>query len=178
MTNDLRRLVIITGASRGIGEEISLQTNKEFNQNTLFILIARSIEKLDYLKSELQSHNKNGSNKFESLPLDFSKGIYQKANYIDELNKVLNKFDLQNLSELYVFYNHGTLVLNDVEKSADDVSENFETNVLSVWKFLAAVRELFPNDKIAVQYHINTSSKLATSFQHGFSLYSSSTCLN
>lgn len=91
---------------------------------------------------------------------------------IDLLKSVLPKD--QSFDELYVFYNHGTLTLETVEKVANLATAEFQTNVISVWTLMSAIRDLFPTDLIAKQYHINTSSLLATVIQPMCSVYSSS----
>jgi len=165
----IQRVVIITGASKGIGEEIANQLNEKFSENTLFVLIARSLDKLDELKRKLAS--KKPLNQYKTLKIDFSN---EKVDYANELKNSFKELILTEVKDLLVFYNHGSLIISDVESSANDINEFFEVNVLSVWKFLSAVRELFPADKVPKQFHINTSSKLATSFSAGMSAYSSS----
>lgn len=65
-------------------------------------------------------------------------------------------------------------MLETVEKVADLASAEFQTNVVSVWTLMSALRALFPTDLVAKQYHINTSSLLATLIQPMCSVYSAS----
>ncbi len=80
----------------------------------------------------------------------------------------------KSYDELYVFYNHGTLKLECVEKVADSATSEFQINVVSIWILMAALRDMFPSDLVPKQYHINISSLLATLVQPMCSLYSSS----
>ena len=97
---------------------------------------------------------------------------------VDELSELLKssfeKYDLSKIFELFVFYNHGTLKMGQVEAIADDSTEQFQINVVSIWTLLCAIRKLFPLDKTPSQFHINISSILAEKQQELFSLYNSS----
>lgn len=76
--------------------------------------------------------------------------------------------------ELYVFYNHGTLKVESVDKIADSATEEFQINVVSVWTLMSALRELFPVKITPIQFHINMSSLLATQITKLLSIYNSS----
>lgn len=169
-----KRLIVITGASRGIGEALSIEANKRFHENTLFVLIARDLSKLEKVKLNLKS----SSNKFILIKIDFSNELNATNYYRQTLETSLNEIELKEIEELIVIYNHGTLIISPVEKSADQVKSFYEINVFSVWKFLAAIREMFPVNLITHQYHVNISSLLATSFSPSMSAYSSCKFIN
>jgi short-subunit dehydrogenase len=68
----MTRLVIITGASKGIGAQIALQTNAAFNSST-FLLIARNLTMLDEVKDKMaETENQN---EVITLAHDFSKSL-------------------------------------------------------------------------------------------------------
>ena len=132
LSQNLKRMIVITGASKGIGEEIAYQCNKKFAQNTLFILLARNNEKLEHLKNRLSEHNQNKSNVYLNVPIDFSNSKHQLVDYIIMLKDSIEHLHVQHMNELFVFYNHGTLLISCVEECAFNINEYFETNVLSV----------------------------------------------
>ena len=113
------------------------------------------------------------SNKIITLGFDFSKAV-KVAELTELLKAALKDEKLNQVSELYVFYNHGTLQLATIERSADMASNEFQTNVVSVHIFMAAIRHLFPLNLFPTQFHINISSLLANKPQESFSLYCSS----
>lgn len=133
--------------------------------------MARSKDKLDAVKSEM--NQKNPKNLVLTLQIDFGK--LMSADELSELLKsTFQKFDLSKISELFAFYNHGTLKMGRVESIADDSTEQFQINVVSVWILLCAIRRLFPLNQTPSQFHINISSILAEKQQEFFSLYNSS----
>jgi NAD(P)-dependent dehydrogenase (short-subunit alcohol dehydrogenase family) len=177
----MQRLVIITGASRGIGAQIALDLNKRFGENTRYLLIARDQPKLEEVKAQMSKENSNlvhssTKNKFVVLAMDFSSHFTTKEMFELIKSSLTNNGEqqLDKLDELYVFYNHGTLSLAPVEEIADQMDEQFRTNVTSVWILMAAIREMFPISMVPVQFHINISSLLATKLIESFSAYSAS----
>ena len=113
------------------------------------------------------------SNKIITLEFDFSKEV-KVTELADLLKTTLKDEKLNQVSELYVFYNHGTLQLATIERSADMASNEFQTNVVSVWTLMSAIRHLFPLNLFPTQFHVNISSLLADKPQESFSLYNTS----
>ena len=150
---------------------IATETNKKFFENTLFVLIARNKDRLDQVKQEMYAFT--DKNKVVVISFDFS-----KHEQVDQVSQLLSSHligeDLNNIKELYVFYNHGTFKMEMVEAAADHAPEEFQTNVLSVWTFLTAVRNMFSIDQVPTQFHVNISSLLATKVGRLCSLYSTS----
>lgn len=64
----MKRIIIVTGASSGIGREFALQLSKTRNADEIW-LIARRTEKLNLLVDELSV---NGKAKAKALSLDIS----------------------------------------------------------------------------------------------------------
>ena len=164
----MERLVIITGASRGIGAEIAFEADRRFKDaNTKFLLIARDENSLREVKGKLSAPN-NAS----ILKIDFSKEA-KVDEYIELLKSSLSESSLKP-KELYVFYNHGTLKLGSVEEVAASSHQELVINVSSVWVFLASIRALFPIDSVPKQFHINISSLMATKTTAYMSIYCAS----
>jgi short-subunit dehydrogenase len=166
------RLIIITGASRGIGASLAFAFNEKFNDKSTFLLIARDQAKLDQVKNEIKSKLPASShNEIHTLSLDFSRHMK-----VEQLSEIFNKlFNVQDLyKQLFVFYNHGTLRLSPLENIANHVNDEFQINVTSVWILMTAIRQMFPLTVIPIQFHINISSLLATKVFKYFSIYSTS----
>ena len=167
------RLIIVTGASRGIGASLAIESSKKYNENTLFLLIARDLDKLEKVRSQMTSQ----TNRIRLMQMDFSRAEQTVDELEEKLKLAINdddSFVSSQIKELIVFYNHGTLRLDTVERVATFALQEFQVNVTSVWLFLAAIRKLFPLNMIRTQFHVNISSLLATKFHELFSIYSSS----
>lgn len=67
MNDNLKNIVVVTGASSGIGKEFLLQLFKNRNDIDEFWAIARDLDKLENLKQELDN-----SNKLKILSIDLS----------------------------------------------------------------------------------------------------------
>lgn len=169
----MQRVVLVTGASRGIGESLAYLANKKFNENTLFILIARDSNKLEQVKAEMvkeKSPNIAFSNRIITISHDFSKNI-TVAECSQLIKDSIKDEKLQFLTELYVFYNHGTLKIATIEQCADHSLNEFQINVTSVWVLMATIRQLFPLNLVPTQFHINISSLWASKLQESCSIY-------
>ena len=154
----MNRLIIITGASRGIGEAIAIEFNKMANAHIL--LIARDYDRLCDVRNKLVEANKN-RNRVSILNIDFSLPN-QVADFFKLLKEVFVETDLGNFKELYAIYNHGTLEYGSISlKAQEPLRENFETNLFSVWSLLSAINLLVPTSVIERQFHVNISSKYA-----------------
>jgi sepiapterin reductase len=164
----MKRVIVITGASRGIGLAIALESYKRFSQDAVVVLLARDLDKLEQVKREIES---NSTNQVVLLQIDFS--VSRRTNeLVDLLNsKLANLIDVNSIDELYVFHNHGTLHFGRVDELGDSASREFQINVVSVWEFLSAIRKLFPDNLVAKQFHVNISTMLATSVEALFSAY-------
>jgi len=157
MDSSVRRLVIITGASRGIGLSAAKEFNKQFRQNSHFVLLARDLAKLNEAKEKLL---KDGSNSVAIAQIDFSNESLKLDDYINILSGAIDS--IVDFEELYVIYNHGTLENGSVFDVVDaKLKGKFETNFFSVWNLLAAVGKLLPETKIPKQFHVNINSSYA-----------------
>ena len=166
------QLVIITGASRGIGAAIAIEFSRKFDSNTIFLLVARDEQKLELVKNEIKTLSPN--NQVFLLKLDFSDANLNVEILAESLRLSFLKFIDSSLSfkQIFAFYNHGTICFGKVDENADKAASEFQINVVSVWQFMNAIRKLFPTDQITVQFHVNISTLLASKFEKQLSLYS------
>lgn len=169
----MKRLVVITGASRGIGSGISVEANNKFNKDTVFLLVARDEKKLNEIKDQLVKVSPE--NKFITLKFDFAKKITINEN-AELLKNALAEIDFSKLEEVYVIYNHGTLVTGKIETVIEEINreEFLQINVFGIWVLLTAFMKLFPLSQFKKQYHINVSSDSARFPSEGLSLYCTS----
>jgi NADP-dependent 3-hydroxy acid dehydrogenase YdfG len=155
------RLVIITGASRGIGAAAALEFNEAFDANTKLILMARDFLKLTELKTQIDIMNADrmSNNTVNVLQIDFSNFNLQVKDYVDSLLSVLDA----NIAydELYVLYNHGTLEHSSIIENAEnnELHRKFETNFFSIWNVLSASQILMSD--VSKQTHVNINSSYA-----------------
>lgn len=175
-----RRLVIVTGASRGIGAEIAMEAHRRFKETPTLLLISRNQDLLNETKSKIltSSSSDTSSSAIHTLRIDFSIEV-KVSDYVNMLKSSLGgggsgDDNLTHFDELYVFYNHGTLKIGSIDELAESASQEFITNVTSVWLFLSAVRKVFTLETIPRQFHINMSSLMATKTTNSMSVYCAS----
>ena len=93
--------------------QIAIETNRQYNENTIFLLIARDHNKLVQVKEEMhkkESKHNELKNKIITLKLDFFL-IKNTAELVNILQISLKDEKIGEINELFVFYNHGTLQL-------------------------------------------------------------------
>lgn len=168
----MKRLIIITGASRGIGKGIATELNRFYNADTHFLLIARDVEKLSEVRDQLEKDS-NRRNTVKVVSVDFSipnpVDVYYKILKVALLGADLTNEDEENeklrqFEQLIVVYNHGTLIFGNVSlvmSHHQEMRDNFETNLFSIWTMLAAVNLLLPVNIVEKQFHVNISSGYA-----------------
>ncbi|MBX9809294.1 SDR family oxidoreductase [Candidatus Gracilibacteria bacterium] len=106
---------LITGASSGIGLEFA----RIFAQDGIhLILVARSIEKLESIKSELQKHHKID---IHVIGLDLSKteSIHTLAQYTQD-----KKLEVEYLINNAGFGDYGEFIKTDLERNTDMIELN------------------------------------------------------
>jgi short-subunit dehydrogenase len=154
----MKRLIIVTGSSRGIGKAIVIEFAKVFKENAHFLLIARDENNLNAARDcilELSS-----TNQISLLQIDFSIHLTLE-DYFNRIRNTIAESTLQSFQELYVVYNHGSLEHGSVDLVARNIHEKFEINLFSTWSLLAALKLLIPTNIISTQFHVNISSKFA-----------------
>lgn len=170
----MERLIIVTGASRGIGSTIAKQANQKFKSNSIFLLIARDEKKLSEVKDEMMSESP--LNKIIPINIDFGIDL-NKNEIINIIKKYCSELEMKNIKELFIFYNHGTLSLKSIESAEETMKKEFQINVFSLWTLISVFKELFPLEMIPLQFHINISSLMATLVLKNYSAYCTSNVL-
>ncbi len=149
-----KRLILVTGSSRGIGRAIVLNLNQTFASNVHFILMAQDSFELNKVKEKLIKDS-NNQNLASIVEVDFSKKI-EVADYFRMIKESLDKIDLTVFNELICIYNHGALEYGSVSLVAQGMlRRKFEINLFSVWNLLGAVNLFIPSSIIPRQFHVN-----------------------
>lgn len=158
----MKRLIIITGASRGIGRAIATELNRFHNSDSHFLLLARDVEKLTQVRDQIERES-SSRNTVKTVSVDFSTENSVER-YFEILKDALGDIgdNLGEFDELIIVYNHGTLVFGNVSFVAQELREDFEVNLFSIWTFLAAINLLLPLNVVSKQVHVNISSGYAT----------------
>ena len=152
----LKKLIIVTGSSRGIGLAIAQQFNSFCADDALIILMARDSVALASVKKEMIAQSRN---KIETIQVDFAVA-HEVSAYFEMLKSTLQSYqELNQFEELVVVYNHGTLEFGSVSlKAQEPLRQRFEINLFSIWTLLSAVNLLLPVTVIPKQFHVNISS--------------------
>ena len=79
----MKRLILVTGASRGIGEAIVMELNRIYNADSYFLLLARDSVKLEKVKQKIIDTSEK-MNQASVIAVDFS-----VINKIDDYYKFL-----------------------------------------------------------------------------------------
>lgn len=154
----MKRLVCVTGSSRGIGKSIALELNKFYTEQIDFILLARDATKLTEVKQQIVNES-SGQNRAFTIEIDFS-----VASQVDDYVRVLKEIipGDRTYDELIFVYNHGSLEFGSVSQAAQEaLRTKFEINLFSVWNLCSAVSLLLPSSLIPKQIHVNISSGYA-----------------
>lgn len=111
--------LVVTGASRGIGKKVAIQTSQKLRDPSIVVLLARSITGLEETKAEILKVNPNLRVICESI--DLTKPSAEKLHEIlfNAMHSICdNKFDLA-----MIVHNVGTI--GNVQQSAKQV-DNYE----------------------------------------------------
>lgn len=156
----MKRIFIITGASRGLGKSFAESLNSFYNTDSIFVLLARDLIALESVKETLTVQAP--MNRVFLISTDFS-SPKEVSEYIELLKPTLNKIDTAQIEKLTVIYNHGTLEIGSVVSKPikDPLRERFEINLFSSWYLLSAISTLLPISLIPKQVHVNISSAYA-----------------
>ncbi len=158
MTKDL---IIITGASKGLGREIALKCARH---NAKLLLIARDLDLLNSLKADCEIKGAE----VEVLAMDLSTSDYQK-----NFSNVLMDFFPIDIKNFYLFNNASTiepiaeLINTDSKSQANLLNLNLNAPLWLSTECLRLVRNINPIES----YIINISSGVSLKAIHGWGLY-------
>lgn len=154
----MKRIILVTGAAKGIGHAITLAFNELYNSDTLFLIIDRNGDILDETKLKLLNES-NSRNQVECIDIDFGDDLLVE-NYNEILASNLpDAEELKSYEEIICVYNHGTLEVGTiVDMAQNDLRHKFQVNVFSIWSLLAAIQLTIPVTVIPKQTHVNMAS--------------------
>ncbi|KAG5676130.1 hypothetical protein PVAND_005981 [Polypedilum vanderplanki] len=159
--------LIITGASRGIGKELAIETSKNFKTGSTVVLLARSKEGLENTKKVINETNKNVEVIIKSI--DLTKPS------VEELDEIINNsFDAsKNYDLTMIIHNVGTL--GDISKWSNDMNDYneleqyFSTNVFAPVILNNRLLKVIP--KSMKTFIVNITSKAALHAFKSFGFY-------
>jgi sepiapterin reductase len=164
---DKLAFLLVTGASKGIGAKLAIESARNFKAGSVVVLLARSLSGLEVTKQELLQINPDV--KVFIFSIDLMKPSKEELNEI--LAESLNgseKFDLTVL-----IHNVGTI--GDVKKWSSDIDDYTEleqyysTNVFGVIILNNLFLEAFPKD--VKKLVVNITSKAAICPFKSFAFY-------
>ncbi|XP_055543875.1 sepiapterin reductase [Wyeomyia smithii] len=124
--------LLITGASRGIGQRMAIETSRKFKPGSIVVLLARSASGLESTRAEILECNPHINVVTSSVDLsNASKQLLE-----DIIDKSLSKTPVGSFELAAIIHNVGTI--GNVERKAVDMSdrqeweEYFATNLFTV----------------------------------------------
>lgn len=121
--------LLVTGASRGIGAKMAIETSKNFASGSVVVLLARSLEGLEQTKEKIVDFNKE--------IVVITKSIDLTKPSVNDYDEIINRsFDESKKFDLaMIIHNVGTL--GDITKWSKDIDDYgeldnyFSTNVFA-----------------------------------------------
>lgn len=161
-----KSLILITGASQGIGRTIAIETAKRFIGDLIFALTARSVEKLNETKDEILKINSKAIVKL--FPLDLNKA--EKTDFDGLIQEIVQ---FAPFSSCFLFHNAGQTGYVKNALSLEDLSywhEYFHLNYFSVIALtIAFIKQLKPlSEKITI---VNITSLIGRQPFANFAMY-------
>lgn len=142
-----KSIVVITGASKGIGQIIAIELARHLNQNSIFVLLARSQGGLDETKKQIYEVDKSIT--VLNYIVDLSKPDLNEYN--DIFSKVLSSIDSAGIEFGYIFHNAGhvgvlkeTTELTNLQVWREYYDLNFFSAVLLNSVFIQKIRTIAP----------------------------------
>uniref|UniRef100_A0A182JCW4 Sepiapterin reductase n=1 Tax=Anopheles atroparvus TaxID=41427 RepID=A0A182JCW4_ANOAO len=123
---------LVTGASRGIGAKMAIETARKFKPGSIVVLLARSASGLEHTRSEILSVNPHVTVVTSSVDL----ATASKEVLNDILDKSISKTPLGQFGLAFIIHNVGTI--GNVERKAIELDDRaewedyFGTNVFTV----------------------------------------------
>lgn len=124
--------LLVTGASRGIGQRMAIETARKLKSGSVVVLLARSASGLESTKSEILDVNSHITVVTSSVDLSNA----SKQLLMDIIEKSLAKIPVSNFELAAIIHNVGTI--GNVERKAVDMCDRKEwedyyaTNVFTV----------------------------------------------
>lgn len=142
-----KSIVVVSGASKGIGRTISVELARNLNQNSIFILLARSEQGLEETKKQILEVDKALT--VLTYVTDLSNPHI--GTYNDIFTKILSLIDSNGLEYGYIFHNAGfvgtiknTTELNDLQAWRSYYDLNMFSMVLLNNAFIQKIRPIAP----------------------------------
>lgn len=126
-----KSLIIITGASRGIGQTIAIEISRHLTQDSIIVLLARSEGGLKETKSQIQEIDKSLT--ILTYITDLSKPNIEEYNNI--FNNLLSTIDQNDIHFGIIFHNAGHVGTLKQTTDLTDLTvwrEYFDLNMFSV----------------------------------------------
>ncbi|XP_053694240.1 sepiapterin reductase [Sabethes cyaneus] len=124
--------LLVTGASRGIGQRMAIETSRKFKPGSIVVLLARSASGLEATRTEILESNPHINVVTSSV--DLSNAPKQLLD--DIIDKSLAKTPIGNFGLAAIIHNVGTV--GNVERKAADMNDRqewedyFATNLFTV----------------------------------------------
>ncbi|XP_014781561.1 sepiapterin reductase [Octopus bimaculoides] len=172
-TKDTTVLCVLTGASRGFGRSLAVALSQTFKSDSVFILLARSMNDLEAAKEEMLQMSNLSPDHILPFYLDqgqFSADIATKL--FQDIRAQLSKLR-QQFHKYLLIHNSGTL--GDITKKSsqfgdfDEISAHFNVNVSGMIALNTKCLELFDDNSKCII--VNISSLAAIQPVNSFSLY-------
>ncbi|KAJ8959112.1 hypothetical protein NQ318_022369 [Aromia moschata] len=142
-----KSIVFITGASKGIGRTIAVELSRNLDQNSIFVLIARSETGLEETKSQILEVDKSIT--VQTYVMDLSKSDLDDYNRV--FDKVLSSVDTAGIEFGLIFHNAGHVGTLKQTTDLTDLKawrEYYDLNLFSVAllnnAFIKHVRPIAP----------------------------------
>jgi sepiapterin reductase len=164
----MSKLIIVTGASRGLGEAIALQIAKSsLSKDSEMVLIARNKVQLDALAQKLCSISTPNNNfKVKCIAADLA----DKKNLPELVNEI---FTGKSFTSVLLIQNAGSLGRLDVVANLEieNLRDAFELNIVSAFYLTSLILKKISED--IVLSIVNISSLAAVKAFECWSLYAS-----
>ncbi|XP_060083853.1 sepiapterin reductase-like [Ylistrum balloti] len=130
-----KSFVAITGASRGLGRCIALQFGAKFPPDSVFVLMARNLEALENVKSEMISQSPNA----KIVVRQYDQGNTEDADYFNDIFTELlstNNISPTDFEQFMIVHNCANI--GDVSKKSLELSDSkfvrkyYDTNLIGM----------------------------------------------
>lgn len=161
--------LLVTGASKGIGAKMAIETSRKFAAGSVIVLLARTIDGLEATKAEIL--RENAGLKVLVNSMDLSKPP------IKDLNEMITESYDRNINFELVVTIHNIGTVGDTSKWAHDIDDYvelesyFSTNVFGPMILNNLMMKVVPST--TKTFIVNVTSKAAISPFKSFGFYCS-----